>query len=306
MRSWHRISRRAFLALAAGAGSVARARSRDVAGEGHRVAQPSSSTRFEGADSQRAGTEPIRLLAAIQGDRDDLRAGIRLGAHEMHQTLRLLGRGLDLTWATAEQLPDPRETFASARVIGYTAVIVALDVRPDTDVLSRAGLPVLALMPIDLAELPAADRGEPAPAPTAPRPGPPAAAGVPPSQADATGPSQPPAASEQRAPGTNAAARLWLFRLRAEEGRREWRPDLERFGAGELNERFRRHAGRDMTADAWCGWVAVKAIAEAALHAESIAPADVADALRVLRFDGHKGEPLYFDDEQRLVQPLYD
>jgi hypothetical protein len=50
----------------------------------------------------------------------------------------------------------------------------------------------------------------------------------------------------------------------------------------------------------------VKAIAEAALHAESIAPADVADALRVLRFDGHKGEPLYFDDEQRLVQPLYD
>ena len=33
---------------------------------------------------------------------------------------------------------------------------------------------------------------------------------------------------------------------------------------------------------------------------------DVADALRVLRFDGHKGQALYLDDAQRLVQPVYD
>jgi hypothetical protein len=61
-----------------------------------------------------------------------------------------------------------------------------------------------------------------------------------------------------------------------------------------------------MTADAWCGWVAVKAIAEAALRARSLAPADVADALRALRFDGHKGQPLYFDARQQLVQPTYE
>ena len=64
--------------------------------------------------------------------------------------------------------------------------------------------------------------------------------------------------------------------------------------------------GHPMTADAWCGWVAVKAIVEAALRAQSLAPADVADALRVLRFDGHKGQPLYFDEAQRLVQPTYE
>ena len=34
-----------------------------------------------------------------------------------------------------------------------------------------------------------------------------------------------------------------------------------------------RGVWRPMTADAWCGWVAVTAIAEAALNARSLAPA---------------------------------
>jgi len=223
---------------------------------------------------------------------------------------------LDLVWATAEQLPNVRELLSSARVVGYTAAIVALDDPPPMTVWNTAGLPVLALMPIPANEPPASHQSEASPGgPSAPpsstaapgtdaAPTNPVGAGVPPSQADATTHPAPPPNGDT--PGSNGLTGRWLFALRAEGGRPEWQSDLQRFGAGELNERFRRQAGRPMTADAWCGWVAMKAIAEASLHARSTAPGDVADALRVLRFDGHKGEPLYFDDRLRLVQPVYD
>ena len=101
------------------------------------------------------------------------------------------------------------------------------------------------------------------------------------------------------------AADHWTFRVRAEPPGTEWTPELDRFGAGELNERYERRTGRGMSADAWVGWVAVKAIVEAALRSEAAEPAALADALRTLRFDAHKGEPLYFDGAQRLVQPVY-
>ena len=83
----------------------------------------------------------------------------------------------------------------------------------------------------------------------------------------------------------------------------EWHPSLERFGASELNERFRRATGSEMTAPGWLGWVAVKASVEAALRSE--APLDC-EALARARFDGHKGRPLTFDPSTReLVQPVY-
>jgi hypothetical protein len=272
---------------------------------------PHGSPGRQGADAGNA----IRILAAIEGAREDVRAGIEFGAREARQTLGLLGKTLDLVLATAEQLPNLREMLASARVVGYTAAIVALDEPPPLTAWNSAGLPVLALTPIPAGETPASHEsqalagGLSAPPSTTAAPGTDAAptnpvgAGVPPSQADATAHPPPP---NRDTVASNAVPGQWLFGVRAEGGRREWQPDLERFGAGELNERFRRQAGRPMTADAWCGWVAIKAIAEASLHARSTAPADVADALRVLRFDGHKGEPLYFDDRLRLVQPVYD
>jgi hypothetical protein len=105
---------------------------------------------------------------------------------------------------------------------------------------------------------------------------------------------------------STAARSLWLFQLRAERPGTEWRPDLNRFGAGELNERYRRRTGRGMTADAWVGWVAVKAVVEAALRGDAATPDALATALRDLEFDGHKGVPLHFDERQRLVQPTYD
>jgi hypothetical protein len=80
-------------------------------------------------------------------------------------------------------------------------------------------------------------------------------------------------------------------------GRVAWLPTLEKFGAGELNQRFLREMKHPMDEDAWLGWVAVKIVAEAALRNRDIAR---------IRIDGHKGVPLYFDDAGNLVQPLYD
>jgi hypothetical protein len=243
--------------------------------------------RFDGLQRQQSGgfgraaakQSLVRILAALDGERGDLHAGIALGEEEARQTLALLGRALEIEWVSATQLPALRQTVISARITGYSAAIVALADR--TVAWDAAGLPVLVLTN--------------PPDPTAP------------SGANATPPPEPPArAAATGEPDDPIAPGSWAFRIRAEGGRREWDPALERFGAGELNERFRRRAGRPMTADAWCGWVAVKAIAEAALRARSLAPADVADALRALRFDGHKGQPLYFDARQQLVQPTYE
>jgi hypothetical protein len=105
--------------------------------------------------------------------------------------------------------------------------------------------------------------------------------------------------------GAAASVPRWVFQLRAERPGTEWRENLSRFGAGELNERYRRRTGRGMTADAWVGWVAVKVIVEAALRAEITQPHALVDALRALEFDAHKGVPLHFDEHGRLVQPTY-
>lgn len=81
----------------------------------------------------------------------------------------------------------------------------------------------------------------------------------------------------------------------------EWHASLVKFGASDLNERFTRAFHAPMTPQAWCAWVAVKAVVEAALRAA--AADDACRALAALRFDGHKGVPLGFREED-LVQPL--
>ena len=86
-----------------------------------------------------------------------------------------------------------------------------------------------------------------------------------------------------------------------------WLPSLSRYGAEQLNDRYRSVTGTPMTSDAWLGWFAVKLLVESALRTRSTEP----DTLRAhladpdARFDGHKGEPLRFDAARRLVQPLY-
>jgi hypothetical protein len=87
-----------------------------------------------------------------------------------------------------------------------------------------------------------------------------------------------------------------------------WHHTLRRFGAEQLNERFRRRFGTGMTSPAWAGWAAMKIITESALRSRSARGADLARflATRAARFDGHKGEPLAFDGRTgELRQPLY-
>lgn len=78
--------------------------------------------------------------------------------------------------------------------------------------------------------------------------------------------------------------------------RLDWHPSLAAPGAAALNARFLRQTGSPMDAAAWHGWMAVKVAFEVALRG------DEADLL-ALRFDGHKGEPLYFSEDGHLVQP---
>lgn len=77
----------------------------------------------------------------------------------------------------------------------------------------------------------------------------------------------------------------------------DWHPSLKRFGAEQLNSRFESRFGVPMDSLAWASWMAVKISAELALRATP---------LERLRFDGHKGEPLWFRPEDHVLrQPLY-
>jgi ABC-type branched-subunit amino acid transport system substrate-binding protein len=87
-----------------------------------------------------------------------------------------------------------------------------------------------------------------------------------------------------------------------------WSPALERFGASQLNDRFRARFHLPMDGPAWAGWVAVKILWESSLRARTVQPAALAAHLEAERteFDGHKGWPLSFrpgDHQHR--QPLY-
>jgi hypothetical protein len=77
----------------------------------------------------------------------------------------------------------------------------------------------------------------------------------------------------------------------------DWHPSLTRFGAEQLNSRFESRFGAPMDSLAWASWLAVKIAAEMALRSTP---------LERLRFDGHKGEPLWFRPEDHVLrQPLY-
>lgn len=86
----------------------------------------------------------------------------------------------------------------------------------------------------------------------------------------------------------------------------DWHPELTRYGAEQLNERFRQRFGAPMDELAWASWAAVKAATELILRHPSAGRADLAHRLENLRFDGHKGRRLAFRrEDHRLEQPLY-
>lgn len=87
-----------------------------------------------------------------------------------------------------------------------------------------------------------------------------------------------------------------------------WHPTLERFGAAQLNDRFRARFGAGMDGPAWAGWMAVKALWEASLRARTAEPAGLRAYLErdATQLDGHKGWALSFRPwDHQLRQPLY-
>jgi hypothetical protein len=87
-----------------------------------------------------------------------------------------------------------------------------------------------------------------------------------------------------------------------------WHPSLERYGAGQVNDRFRARFRAPMDEGAWAGWIAVKAAWEAAARAGTADGAALRARLLAeeTRIDGHKGRPLSFRPwDGQLRQPLY-
>ncbi len=107
----------------------------------------------------------------------------------------------------------------------------------------------------------------------------------------------------------HAALERWMARETAATAGQveiaDWHPSLERFGAEQLNQRYRERFGAPMEPLAWASWTAVKAAAEAALRGADT-PADLTRRLATLGFDGHKGARLRFrPNDHTLQQPLY-
>lgn len=112
----------------------------------------------------------------------------------------------------------------------------------------------------------------------------------------ATGEPGPPRPNVFHVSSSRAARRAALARWGGEGGEVvDWHHSLTRFGAEQLNSRFESRFGAHMDSLAWASWLGVKIAAEMALRSTP---------LERLRFDGHKGEPLWFQD-QVLQQPLY-
>jgi hypothetical protein len=74
-----------------------------------------------------------------------------------------------------------------------------------------------------------------------------------------------------------------------------WHSSLERFGAGQLNDRFKA-AGIPIDEQAWLGWFAVKLLWESGVRDKHP---------RELSYDGHKGSALRFSPAGVLMQPIY-
>jgi hypothetical protein len=100
--------------------------------------------------------------------------------------------------------------------------------------------------------------------------------------------------------GSNKAlkcsARIFRITGASSKGAALWDSTDERFGAAQLNDRYRSRFHEGMDSNAWAGWLAVKVLSEAAFRTGS----SKTDAiLRYLlspetKFDGHKGRQLQF------------
>jgi len=87
-----------------------------------------------------------------------------------------------------------------------------------------------------------------------------------------------------------------------------WSDRLEKYGAAQLNDRFRVAEGAGMRSDDWGGWMAIKVVWESFLRTGKADAVSIASYMSTdgVAFDGHKGVPLSFRTwDHQLRQPLY-
>ncbi len=87
-----------------------------------------------------------------------------------------------------------------------------------------------------------------------------------------------------------------------------WHHKLFRYGAEQLNHRFRDRSNRPLEAWGWASWIAVKILAETVLRAGTVDASELVQFLErdSAQFDGHKGKRLSFRSwDHQLRQPLY-
>ena len=223
-----------------------------------------------------AGTgRRLRVFLAVPGGRPGLADGATIGIEEVRRTFALVGASID----TEPLGGQPREVGRSDD--GPSAVVGGHDAASAREIAAlaeRAGIPFLNVgAPEDALRVELC-------APTTFHVAPSDAMIADALRFAVTGPA---------APGRAAVA---------------WHESLTRFGAEQLNDRFRARFGRGMTADGWCSWMALKTLGEAALRAGEPSGAGLAAWLRSrrARFDGHKGVALSFRSwSGQLRQPLY-
>jgi ABC transporter substrate binding protein (PQQ-dependent alcohol dehydrogenase system) len=86
-----------------------------------------------------------------------------------------------------------------------------------------------------------------------------------------------------------------------------WSPVFDEYASTQLQNRFRREAGRPMTAPDYAGWLAVRAIGEAATRSGDTDPQTIGAFVRSADFSlaGYKGAPLSFRAwDGQLRQPV--
>ena len=85
-----------------------------------------------------------------------------------------------------------------------------------------------------------------------------------------------------------------------------WHHDATRFGARELNARFRRRFNGALTESGWSAWAALKLVGEAVVRGGARDPASLRRFIESAPpFDGHKGEALSFRAwDHQLRQPM--
>lgn len=84
-----------------------------------------------------------------------------------------------------------------------------------------------------------------------------------------------------------------------------WHEDFVKFAAGQLNNRFEKTQGEEMTDDAWAGWAGTKMVADSVVQTMQYDAAFMLNHLKNdLVFDGQKGDNTNFRENGQLRQIL--